>query len=117
MKTISEILKNTREDMDLTQVDVMNRTGINNKTLSGYENGVSEPDLGTFTTLLKLYNLSADDVLGISGESKQAPAALSISENQLLGYFKKLSSRQQSDLLIALKALTSDKSKISECDI
>ena len=38
----------------LTQTQVMALTGINNKTLSGYENGVSEPDLQTFALLLRL---------------------------------------------------------------
>lgn len=107
MKTIGEILKNSREDLDLTQIDVMNLTGIHNKTLSGYENGVSEPDLHTFTALLKLYNLSADEVLGISKRNNKTAVILNSSEYQLISYFKKLSKKQQSDLLTALKALAS----------
>ena len=43
----------------------MELTGINRKTLSGYENSVAEPDLDTFARLLRLYQLSADEVLGI----------------------------------------------------
>ena len=41
----------------------MELTGINRKTLSGYENSVAEPDLDTFARLLRLYQLSADEVL------------------------------------------------------
>ena len=32
---LGRILKNTREDLDLTQLKVMEQTGINHNTLSG----------------------------------------------------------------------------------
>lgn len=102
MKQIGLILKNTREDLDLTQIDVMRHTGINNKTLSGYENGVSEPDLETFAKLMQLYKLSADSVLGIRVKEN----ALSLQENQLLQSFRALSPQQQGDLLVMLRALS-----------
>lgn len=54
LKKIGEILKDAREDKDLTQMEVMKRIGINNKTLSGYENGIAEPDI---ETMVKLFNL------------------------------------------------------------
>ena len=65
MKDIGKILKNARENKEYTQKQVMELTGINRKTLSGYENSVAEPDLDTFARLLRLYQLSADEVLGI----------------------------------------------------
>lgn len=102
MKQIGTILKNTREDLDLTQIDVMRHTGINNKTLSGYENGVSEPDLETFAKLLQLYNLSADSILGIRIKEN----TLSWQENQLLQSFRALSPEQQKDLIVMIRALS-----------
>lgn len=65
MEHIGEILRSSREDHFLTQKKVMELTGINRKTMSGYENNVAEPDLDTFARLLRLYQLSADEVLGI----------------------------------------------------
>ena len=65
MEHIGEILRTAREDNFYTQKKVMVLTGINRKTLSGYENSVAEPDLDTFARLLRLYQLSADEVLGI----------------------------------------------------
>lgn len=65
MEHIGEILRTAREDNFYTQKKVMGLTGINRKTLSGYENSVAEPDLDTFARLLRLYQLSADEVLGI----------------------------------------------------
>lgn len=102
MKQIGLILKNTREDLDMTQIDVMRHTGINNKTLSGYENGVSEPDLETFAKLLQLYKLSADSILGIHAKEH----TLSLKEEQLLRCFRALSPEQQNDLLVMIQALS-----------
>ncbi|TPG86958.1 XRE family transcriptional regulator [Brevibacillus laterosporus] len=46
------------------QTQVKSYTGINNKTLSGYENGVSEPDIETLKTLANLYEVSVDWIVG-----------------------------------------------------
>ena len=70
MTEIGQALRLARERRELTQTQVMALTGINNKTLSGYENGVSEPDLQTFALLLRLYQVSADQLLHL----KAAPA-------------------------------------------
>ena len=51
MKDIGAVLKNARENKEFTQKQVMELTGINKKSLSGYENNVAEPDLQTFATL------------------------------------------------------------------
>ena len=60
---LGHILKCAREDKDLSQKKVMELTGINNKTLSGYENNVSEPDFNTLVTLFRLYDISLDELL------------------------------------------------------
>ncbi|BBI32450.1 helix-turn-helix domain-containing protein [Cohnella abietis] len=61
---IAKRLRAARERKNLTQVDVKKRTGINNKTLSGYENSVSEPDLETLMILSELYEVSIDWITG-----------------------------------------------------
>ena len=57
MKDIGAVLKNARENKEFTQKQVMELTGINKKSLSGYENNVAEPDLQTFATLINLFLL------------------------------------------------------------
>ena len=47
MEELGYALRLARERRGLTQTQVMNLTGINNKTLSGYENNIAEPDLQT----------------------------------------------------------------------
>ena len=66
MTELGPALRLARERRELTQVQVMAMTGINNKTLSGYENGVAEPDLETLAILLRLYQASADQLLGLA---------------------------------------------------
>lgn len=67
---IGAFLKATREDLDLSQKKVMELTGINNKTLSGYENGVSQPDIQTFAILARLYGFSIDKFFGLDSNNK-----------------------------------------------
>lgn len=64
MKTIGERLRYARDKKNLKQTQVKERTGINNKTLSGYENGVSEPDSETLKILADLYEVTTDWILG-----------------------------------------------------
>lgn len=103
MKDIGLILKNGRENKDYTQKRVMELTGINRKSLSGYENNVAEPDLNTFATLANLYNLSADEVL----EIKPAYNSIKLShlENSMLFAFHSLTEGKQREFLVQLEAL------------
>lgn len=58
--TLGERLRIARENADLSQVLVKTKTGINNKTLSNYENDVSSPDPITLKTLADLYSVTTD---------------------------------------------------------
>lgn len=61
-------LKMAREAKNLTQVQVKSLTNIHNKTLSGYEQGVSQPDIDTLKTLANLYETSIDYLVGNTDE-------------------------------------------------
>lgn len=96
MTNFGKNLKHARENKELTQEAVMRLTGINRKSLSGYENNVAQPDLMTFATLAKLYNVSADLLLGISPElSQQLPSP---AERRVLKKIKKLDREHLSEL-------------------
>ena len=71
MKNLGFILKSAREDNNLTQMQVMKLTGINNKTLSGYETGLAEPDLDTLVALFNLYGLSLDKTFNSPKDGEQ----------------------------------------------
>lgn len=72
MTIVSERLKLARVRKKLKQTQVMEETGVNNKTLSGYENGISEPDLETLRTLADFYGVSVDWLAGKSDEPVRA---------------------------------------------
>lgn len=65
--SIGNRLKNLRNKNDLTQKNVASKLGLNNKTLSGYENDVSTPDADTLAVLAKFYGVSVNYL--ITGES------------------------------------------------
>lgn len=98
-------LKSAREDMDLTQIAVMKLTGINSKTLSGYENGIAEPDFQTLATLAQLYNISFDEILGINAEPKKYDFTLNKNEQNMLKLFRELPEEKQTECIVQLKAL------------
>lgn len=55
---IGDRLRKARERKGISQLEVSKRININNKTLSRYENGNSEPDFSTLKSLAELYNVS-----------------------------------------------------------
>lgn len=101
---IGEFLRSAREDKDLSQIEVMKLTGINNKTLSGYENNVAEPDLQTLATLANLYHFSIDKLLNINNSSMPE------NERELIEAFRVISKSRQKSVLVQIKALA------AECD-
>lgn len=71
LKSVGERLRIARERNNLKQTQVRHRTGINNKTLSGYERGISEPDFETLKLLAELYDVSVDWLLGVTDDPSQ----------------------------------------------
>lgn len=57
MTTLGERLRIARDRKGFSQVQVKERTNINNKTLSGYEKDISEPDTKTLSVLADLYEV------------------------------------------------------------
>ncbi len=64
-ETLGDRLSAAREKAGLTQPEVESYTGINYKTISNWENNVSNPSPAEIATLCYLYDVSADDLLGI----------------------------------------------------
>ncbi|MEE0733713.1 MAG: helix-turn-helix transcriptional regulator [Acutalibacteraceae bacterium] len=69
-KKYYEILKEYREDHDLRQEDIAKQLNIAQNSLSQYENHKRNMPIEIFTELLKLYQLSADYVLGLSKDQR-----------------------------------------------
>lgn len=61
---LSERLKIARKRAKLSQTEVSKLINLSNKTLSGYENDVSIPDITTLNNLSKIYNTTLDYLIG-----------------------------------------------------
>ena len=65
MKTYFEILRDLREDNDLTQADVARVLNTTQQVYSRYEKGINEMPLHHLISLCKFYKVSADFILGL----------------------------------------------------
>lgn len=113
---IAERLKRARKNAHLTQRDVESHTGIGNKSISRYECGASAPEPDTIVTLLRLYDVSAAYILGLSDRpgrfdqdaaaASAASGSLSAAEQRLLAAYRGAAPerRAQAEQLLGLPA-------------
>lgn len=57
-------IKELRENAELRQIDVANATGIDQKTLSNYETGKTNPDSYSLIKLADFFGVSIDYIVG-----------------------------------------------------
>lgn len=57
-------IKALRENLGLRQVDISNETGIDQKTISNYETGKTNPDSYALIRLADFFNVSIDYLVG-----------------------------------------------------
>ncbi len=65
MKKYYDIIRELREDRDLTQSQISSLLGTTQQVYSRYENGINEIPLHHLVTLCRYYNVSADYILGL----------------------------------------------------
>ena len=68
MAAISETIAALRRERGLTQHQVADRLGVTASVVSAYEGGLRQPSYEVLIKLVRLYGVSADYLLGISGE-------------------------------------------------
>lgn len=69
MKEYYQILRELREDQDLTQNQIAQLLGTTQQVYSRYELGINEMPVRHLRTLCQFYAVSADYVLGLEGDS------------------------------------------------
>lgn len=57
-------IRSLREDRDLRQIDVSKATGIDQKTLSNYETGKTNPDSYALIRLADFFEVTIDYIVG-----------------------------------------------------
>lgn len=73
MKEYWEILREIREDNDLSQTQIAALLNTTQQAYSRYEKGLNEFPIRHLKTLCKFYNVSADYILGLSKNMKINP--------------------------------------------
>ena len=68
MKSYIEIIRDLREDNDLTQKQIADILQTTQQVYSAYENGNNELPIRHLITLAKFYKVSADYILGLKKE-------------------------------------------------
>ena len=68
MKTYVEIMRELREDHDLTQRQMAEVLGTTQQVYSRYEKGENELPIRHLIALCRYYRVSADYFLGLSGQ-------------------------------------------------
>ena len=58
-------LRDLREDMDLTQDELVKKLGMHKTTYTNYEQGKREPPFELIVELAKLYDVSIDYIAGL----------------------------------------------------
>ncbi len=66
MKHYYDILRELREDNDLTQKQIANLLGTTQQVYSRYEKGINEMPIRHLITLCKYYGVASDYILGIN---------------------------------------------------
>lgn len=66
MKAWHEIIRELREDHDLTQNDIAKVLQTTQQVYSRYEKGINEIPVRHIITLCRFYQVSADYILGLS---------------------------------------------------
>ena len=83
MEIVKNRIRDLREDLDLRQIDVANATGIDQKTLSNYETGKTNPDSWAVIKLAEFFQVTTDYLLGYSNFNIK-------NEKELLGILNKI---------------------------
>ena len=82
MKPWNQVLRELREDHDLSQAQVAQILGTTQQVYSRYENGINEIPLHHLRTLCLYYRVSADEILSLPDfKRKRPPAAASRSHS------------------------------------
>ena len=101
--TIGTNLRNARENANYRQVEVKEKTNINNKSLSNWEKDVALPSLEDVIILADLYGVTIDELVGHKAKINKN---ISSEENSLILNFRRLNEKGKSDLLSIIESFS-----------
>ncbi len=93
-------LKELREELGMTQKELGRMLDIAPNTISQYETGRREPDLGTLMRMAELLNVTVDYLLGRAPDESERP--LVNGDRELTEYLDMLANRSECRMLFSL---------------
>lgn len=109
--SVGSRLKRAREKKKLSQIDVYEKTNINNKTLSRYEKDGAEPDYDTLRTLAKLYGVTISYFFEEEGANTEHDLEELLKDKQLTWGDQLLSDEEKKKAIEILNILLDHKKK------
>ena len=104
---LGELLKRYRTNCLLTQQQVADALNINRTTYTYYETGKTEPSIETLHKLVKIFNITYEDILPDVEENYVKDSFISSRANQAIYNL----SKDEQQILIARRALSPEKQK------
>lgn len=69
--TLYQRVRDLREDMDYTQVQVAEKLNLHRTQYQRYENAITPVTADFIVNIAKLYNVSTDYILGLSNDKRK----------------------------------------------
>ena len=107
VESFGERLARFRKERGLSQVELAKRLGIAQPNLSGYERGEARPSFDVIVELVRVLNVSADELLGVRPAQPQPI----VKDRRLLHQIQQieqLPKRKKDALLMTIKAFLSE---------
>lgn len=101
-------LKELREELNLSQLDIAKGIETSQRNISRWENGTNEPTSSFVVKLSDYFQCTTDYLLGRENEYgiiETKNNSLTENENQLISLFRKLNERDQNKVLGYIQAL------------
>lgn len=83
MLSYMDLLRNLREDNDLTQTEVAEYLGTSQTMYARYERCANELPIRHLVALCRLYNISADHILGLKPDKSRPEGCSSIASRKV----------------------------------
>lgn len=101
MKVLGYRLKLARQHKNMTQMEVAEKLGISNGTLSGYERNYRDPDTETLAKLAELYGVSVDWLTGRTDHPNSNVVRKKSEEDQMqrkIDFYRELAKKYSIDI-------------------
>lgn len=111
-----QILKNLREDSDLTQKNISEKYYLGKNTYYNYENGKREMPFKLVIELAKLYKVSLDYIAGLTRD-KGGLHEIKSEERYILDLYNNLSEKRKGKAELYLEQLSKQQAKEEQIQI